>query len=199
MGARALASAALVWAVLLSALPPATAAAAPARSEAQQIVAIAKRQLGDHWRSGATGPGSFDCSGLVLYSYRKAGDARVLRKGHLRSARAMYAYFRAHGKASRTNPKPGDLVIWGGGRHVGIYIGHGYAISTLNTGVRIHRVHAVTARFTTYLHTGMGKTPVAKPVPKATATPTPTPTPTPSQTAIPTATPTPTPVAAPSS
>jgi hypothetical protein len=103
----------------------------------------------------------------------------------------MYAYFRAHGKASRTNPKPGDLVIWGGGSHVGIYIGRGYAISTLTSGVRIHRVHAVTARFTTYLHTGVWKTPVKRPAPKATVTPKPTP---PS-----TAIPTPTPLPAPSS
>lgn len=189
-GARALVSSALVWAVLVSALPPATAAAAaPARTEAQQIIAIAKRQLGDHWRSGAIGPGSFDCSGLVLYSYRKAGDAGVLGKGRLRSARAMYAYFRAHGKASRTNPKPGDLVIWGGGSHIGIYIGHGNAISTLNTGVRIHRVHAVTARFTAYLHTGMWKRLVARPAPRPAATPTPTPTPTriPSPSSVPAA------------
>lgn len=194
MGARALVSAALVWAVLVSATPPATAAAAsPARTEAQQIIAIAKRQLGDHWRSGAIGPGSFDCSGLVVYSYRKAGDTRVLGKGHLRSARAMYAFFRARGKASRSNPKPGDLVIWGGGSHVGIYIGHGYAISTLTSGVRIHRVHAVTARFTTYLHTGMWKTLVAKPAPKVTVQPKPIPT------STPTPSPTPAPLAAPSS
>ena len=158
MGARAFISSALVWAVIFSATPPATASAAgPSQTEAQQIIAIAKRQLGDHWRAGAVGPGAFDCSGLVLYSYRRAGDLRVLGKGRLRSARQIYAYFRAHGKASRSNPKPGDLVIWGGGTHIGIYIGHGKAISTLNTGVRIHRVHAVTARFTTYLHTGMWK------------------------------------------
>ncbi len=40
---------------------------------------------------------------------------------------------------------------------MGIYIGHGKAISTLTSGVHVHRVHAVTARFTTYLHTGMWK------------------------------------------
>ena len=30
-----------------------------------------------------------------------------------------------------TDPKVGDLVIWGGGTHVGIYVGNGKAISTL--------------------------------------------------------------------
>jgi cell wall-associated NlpC family hydrolase len=57
----------------------------------------------------------------------------------------------------RTTSKPGDLVVWGGGSHIGIYIGHGKAISTLTRGVRVHGVHAVTARFTAYLHTGMWK------------------------------------------
>lgn len=162
MGARAFISIALLGTALFTVTPPAPASAAtPTRTEAQQIIAIAKRQLGDHWRSGAIGPRSFDCSGLVIYAYRKAGDGRVLRYGHLRSARSLYAYFRAHGKASRSKPKPGDLVIWGRGTHVGIYIGNGKAISTLTSGVRIHRVFAVTARFTTYLHTGMWKKPAA--------------------------------------
>ena len=189
-GARALVSSALVWAVLVSASPAATVSAAAPRTEAQQIIAVAKRQIGDQWRAGAIGPRSFDCSGLVLYAYRKAGDGRVLGKGRLRSARSIYAYFRAHGKASRSNPKPGDLVIWGGGAHIGIYIGHGNAISTLNSGVRIHRVHAVTARFTAYLHTGMWKPRVVRPTVTAPVVPT-------APTAAPTAAPTPTPTAPP--
>ena len=108
-----------------------------------------------HWHYGAAGPRAFDCSGLVIYAFRHAGDRKALP--HVRSARALYNWYRAHHLASRSNPKPGDLVIWGGGTHVGIYIGHGKAISTLTRGVRVHGVHAVTARFTAYLHTGMWK------------------------------------------
>ena len=67
----------------------------------------------------------------------------------------IYYYFRARGKASRTNPRIGDIVVWGGGTHVGIYIGNGRAVSALTSGVRVHGVFAVTARFTAYLHTGM--------------------------------------------
>ena len=100
-------------------------------TEAQQIVRIARAQLGDRWHYGATGPRSFDCSGLVVYAFRKAGDARAIHTGFLRSARSIYHWFKAHGKASRTNPRVGDLVIWGGGTHIGIYIGRGKAISTL--------------------------------------------------------------------
>jgi len=127
----------------------------PRTTEAQQIVRIAKRQIGDPWRYGARGPGAFDCSGLVIYAFRKAGDFAAVARGKLASARALYRWYRARGLANRRSPRVGDLVIWGNGTHVGIYVGRGKAISTLLSGVRVHRVHAVTARFTAYLHTGM--------------------------------------------
>ena len=136
---------------------PAAAAATPIRTEAQQIIAIARAQLGDRFRMAAVGPRSFDCSGLVIYAYTKAGDGRVIHAGdpHFRTARQMYLWFKAHGKASRHDPKQGDLVVWGGGHHIGIYLGNGYAISTLERGVRVHKVSAFNMPFTAYLHTGM--------------------------------------------
>lgn len=134
-----------------------TVTSKPKTTEAQQIIRVARRQLGDPWVHGARGPRAFDCSGLVIYAFKKAGDSRTIGRGHLASARALYHWFRKHHKASRHHPQIGDLVIWGGGTHVGIYIGRGKAISTLTNGVRVHRVHAVTARFTAYLHTGMWK------------------------------------------
>ena len=150
---------ALAGAVLFTLAPGAvsTVDAAEPKTEAQQIIKIAKAQIGDPWRYGARGPRAFDCSGLVIYAYTKAGDAKAVGKGKLRSARALYRYYKARGLASRSNPKVGDLVIWGGGTHVGIYIGKGKAISTLTSGVRIHGVQAVRASFTAYLHTGMSK------------------------------------------
>ena len=171
LGARAFIPVALAAAVLFT-LAPSTpaAAAAPTTTEAAQIIQIARTRLGDHWRYGASGPTAFDCSGLVLYAFRKAGDGAVLKNGRLRSARALYHWFKAHGLASRSNPKVGDLVVWGGGSHIGIYIGNGKAISTLTNGVRIHGVHAVRARFTAYLHTGMsGQAAGATVLAKATA------------------------------
>ena len=155
MGARAFIPVALAGAALISLVPATPVAAATPRTEAQQIIRIAMQHRGAHWHYGAAGPRSFDCSGLVIYAFRHAGDRKALP--HVRSARALYNWYRAHHLASRSNPKPGDLVIWGGGSHVGIYIGHGKAISTLTSGVRVHGVHAVTARFTAYLHTGMWK------------------------------------------
>ena len=46
------------------------------------------------YRYGAMGPSAFDCSGLVLYSYKYAGDYRVVGSGHYRSARSLYYHFR---------------------------------------------------------------------------------------------------------
>ena len=158
LGARAFIPMALAGALFLSlapATPVAAASPAPRRTEAQQIIRIAKHHIGARYRWGAMGPRRFDCSGLVIYAFKHAGDGRAIANGHLRSARAIYHWFRARHLASRSNPHPGDLVIWGGGRHIGIYIGHGKAISALTNGVHTHRVHAVTARFTAYLHTGM--------------------------------------------
>jgi cell wall-associated NlpC family hydrolase len=129
-------------------------------TEAHQIIRIARTTLGRPWRYGANGPRAFDCSGMVIYAFKHAGDGRAVANGHLRSARALYRWYKSRGLASRSNPKIGDLVIWGRGTHVGIYVGHGKAISTLMRGVKIHRVHAVTASFTAYLHTGMWKKPV---------------------------------------
>ncbi len=161
IGARMFIPAALAAAVLFSLAPSTPAAATTTTTEAQQIIRIARAQLGDHWRYGAAGPRSFDCSGLVIYAYRKAGDGHVIRAGRLRSARSLYRYFKARGLASRTNPRIGDLVIWGRGTHVGIYVGNGRAISTLRNGVRVHGVFAVSARFTAYLHTGMSTKPAS--------------------------------------
>lgn len=134
--------------------------ATPARTtvtQAAQVIAIAKSKLGRAWVYGAAGPSVFDCSGLVIYAFRMAGIARIVGSSHEVSAFALYARFRALGLASQANGRPGDLVIWGGGTHVGIYLGNGLAISTLVTGVRIHGIRALTTPFTTFLHTGIAQ------------------------------------------
>jgi cell wall-associated NlpC family hydrolase len=171
-GARAFVTAALAATLFISSAPSTPASAADP-TEANQVIQIAKAQLGDPWRYGATGPSAFDCSGLVIYSYKSAGDLALIGNGNYRSASALYTYFRNRGKTSRTTATPGDLVVWGGGSHIGIYLGGGMAISTLNTGVRIHAVNAVTAPFTAYLRTGIYQLPVKLPAPAPTPTPIP--------------------------
>jgi cell wall-associated NlpC family hydrolase len=169
--------AALAAALLIPSAPPIPAAATYS-SEAGQVIRIARAQVGDRWRYGATGPSAFDCSGLVMYAYRTAGDLSMIGSGRYRSAGALYRYFLMRGRTSRTTGTPGDLVVWGNGSHIGIYLGNGMAVSTLTSGVRVHGVRAVTARFTAFLRTGIYQLP--KPTPVAVAVPIPTPTPEPS-------------------
>ncbi len=140
-------------------------------TRADQVIAIARSKLGRPWVYGAAGPSLFDCSGLVIYSFRVAGISGVIGSSSEVSAYALYARFRALGRASRTGGRPGDLVIWGGGSHVGIYLGNGRAISTLVSGVRVHAIGALTTPFTAFLHTGIATiaaTAAPRPSPKRT-------------------------------
>jgi len=130
---------------------PAPAAGATAKVPASAVVvAFARSHLRARYRHDATGPSSFDCSGLMWRVFQEAGLGTKVTS---RSARGIYVSYRSRGLASRTNPQVGDLIVWGQGSHVGVYVGRGYAISALVQGVRVHRVHAMFTPFTAYLHT----------------------------------------------
>lgn len=150
--ARSLGIAALAGVVLGTVNPAAPTASAA--SPADRVISIATAQLGDPWVWAASGPNAFDCSGLVIYSFRQAGYGARIGDGRYRSGYAMLSWFRSRGLTSSSGSR-GDVVVYGGGSHVGIYLGNGKVISTLTSGVRIHGLYAVTARFTTFLKTGM--------------------------------------------
>ncbi len=142
--------AATAAATIFVAAPAPTAAASPT-SLADRVVAEARTHLGAPYVWGSTGPHTFDCSGLVYRVFADVGQ--LARIGGNRGGYGLYQYFAARHLASRTDPQVGDLVAWGYGAHVGIYIGHGLAISALVSGVQVHGVFAVTTPFTAYLHT----------------------------------------------
>lgn len=159
---RALTFAALAAAAFLVSQAPVKAAAAePVATEsgATAVVRAAQSHLGASYQRGETGPSRFDCSGLVYRVFADVGLAG--RLGGQRSAAGLYHWFSSHHLASRTSPRVGDLVIWGGGVHVGIYIGHGRAISALTDGVRSAPVTAVLSGFTAYLHTHLASLRIA--------------------------------------
>lgn len=64
---------------------------------------IAKNQIGDPYRYGAAGPGAFDCSGLLHFSYRRAGFSNFPR-----TSDAQYRFVR---HISKANLRPGDFVF----------------------------------------------------------------------------------------
>ncbi|MDI3388018.1 C40 family peptidase [Streptomyces sp. B-S-A8] len=113
------------------AVTEAQAASAPAR--ALQVAAAKK---GAPYRWGATGPRRFDCSGLTLYSYRKAG------KKLPRTTAQQYNRTR---RVSADRRERGDLVFFHSGRnvyHVGIYAGKGRIWHAPKTGdvVRLQKI-----------------------------------------------------------
>lgn len=112
---------------------------------------IAEKQIGDPYRKAATGPNAFDCSGLVLYSFAKAG--RKLP----RTAQQQYNTSHHVSWGSRTK---GDLVAIGTSsrsiQHIGIYAGywkgHSWMVNANSGQYRGYRV--VTAPVSEYLTHG---------------------------------------------
>ncbi|MCM2577358.1 C40 family peptidase [Streptomyces meridianus] len=105
--------------------PPEASAATPQASKALRIAASKK---GAPYVWGAAGPRSFDCSGLVLYAFKKAG------KKLPRTAAQQYNRTR-HISASQR--KRGDLVFFHSGKyvyHVGIYAGKGSILHSPRPG-----------------------------------------------------------------
>jgi cell wall-associated NlpC family hydrolase len=101
-----------------------------------KAVAVARKQIGKPYRYGGNGPGSFDCSGLVQYVYKKAG-VRLPR-----TADAQHGHVKRHVKFA--DLATGDLVYFYGDGHTGIVSkvtgGKVYMIHAAHTGTRIKQV-----------------------------------------------------------
>ncbi len=95
----------------------------------ERVAKVAQAQKGDRYVLGSTGPGAFDCSGLVNYAYRKA-TGRVL-------PRTSYALAGSVEHVSKRSRKVGDLVFYRGNGHVGVYIGKGRVAQALNPRVGV--------------------------------------------------------------
>ena len=100
---------------------------APSGQKALDAVAYARSRLGKPYVWAAVGPDSFDCSGLTMWAWGKAGVSMPHYSG------AQYAKFP---KVPIDQLQPGDLVFRGAGGsdHVGIYIGNGLMINAPRTG-----------------------------------------------------------------
>jgi peptidoglycan DL-endopeptidase CwlO len=119
------------WVTTTTTTPPPPPGNTPARGW-QTALAAAQAELGKPYQWGAAGPDSFDCSGLTMWSWAKAGVSLP----HL--AQAQYAMTRPIAIA---NLLPGDLVFYGtpsNVHHVGIYVGGGTMIDAPETGEFVH-------------------------------------------------------------
>jgi len=117
--------------------PPASVPApAPATGRAAAVVAFAKAQVGKRYAYGAAGPNTYDCSGLVMASYKKIG-INLPHQSEQIAARGR--------KVPSGQWQPGDVIHTSG--HVAIYIGGGKMVEAANpsAGVRIAPVRGGTA------------------------------------------------------
>jgi peptidoglycan DL-endopeptidase CwlO len=100
-------------------LPPPSGAAAVA-------VHAAEAQLNKPYQFAASGPDSFDCSGLTMFAWAQAGVSMA----HF--AATQYTEF-PHVPISQL--APGDLVFYGSPiHHVGMFVGNGTMIEAPHTG-----------------------------------------------------------------
>ena len=94
-----------------------------------KVATIAQNQIGKPYVWAAAGPNSFDCSGLVLWSYAKAGMPGIYHQSQVQLNDAFAI------PASRA--VPGDLVFYhdqvGSVYHVGIYLSPGKTVAAIDT------------------------------------------------------------------
>lgn len=108
---------AAVLAVSLISFAPSADAATRGQRVAKAFDVV-RAQKGDAYKYGASGPNRFDCSGLVYYSFRRAGFTNIPRTS---SQQARFAT-----RIKKRNMRKGDLMFFydgGGVYHVAVFAG----------------------------------------------------------------------------
>ena len=118
--------------VVAPSAPPVISNPAPNQSVAvKRVIAYAKQQLGKPYLWAASGPASFDCSGLTMQAWARAGVSLP---------HYSVAQFEQSTRVSMADAKPGDLLFWsndgtpGGIHHVALYLGGGQFLEAPHTG-----------------------------------------------------------------
>jgi cell wall-associated NlpC family hydrolase len=115
----------------------ATAQPAPATSKAATAVQAAMSKIGSSYSYGATGPSSFDCSGLVMWALRQAG---------MSVPHSSFAQYGLGQSVSADQIQAGDLVFFNtagaGASDVGIATSATTAVSATTHGVMTHEIRS---------------------------------------------------------
>ncbi|MGW4755237.1 NlpC/P60 family protein [Streptomyces chartreusis] len=98
-------------------------------TKAEKALAFARSQIGKPYVWGATGPDSYDCSGLTQAAWKAAG---------VDIPRVTYDQVNAGTTVPLSSAQPGDLVFfYDDVTHVGIYIGNGMMIHAPKPGAYV--------------------------------------------------------------
>ncbi|MFJ2907261.1 NlpC/P60 family protein [Streptomyces sp. NPDC087212] len=97
--------------------------------KAGKALAFARAQVGKPYVWGATGPGSYDCSGLTQAAWKAAG---------VTLPRTTYDQVNAGTTVPLADARPGDLIFfYDDVTHVGLYIGNGMMIHAPKPGAYV--------------------------------------------------------------
>jgi hypothetical protein len=108
--------------------PTPPAAVLPQKSPGEMAVDAARTKLGSDYSYGAVGPDSFDCSGLVQWSYEQAG---------VELPRTSYDQLATGTPVPLDDLQPGDVVSFYGGSHSALYAGDGKVIHASTYGIGV--------------------------------------------------------------
>ncbi|MCD9873421.1 C40 family peptidase [Streptomyces guryensis] len=98
-------------------------------TQAEKALAFARAQIGKPYVWGATGPGSYDCSGLTQAAWKAAGVSLP---------RTTYDQVNVGTTVSLADARPGDLIFFYDDiSHVGVYIGNGMMIHAPKPGAYV--------------------------------------------------------------
>jgi cell wall-associated NlpC family hydrolase len=103
----------------------------PASGPARAALNFAYAQRGKPYSYGASGPNSYDCSGLTMKAWAAAG---------VNITRTTNSQYAATKRVAKSNLQPGDLVFFNSLGHVGLYVGGGQMIHAPRTGKNVEVV-----------------------------------------------------------
>ncbi|MER5728718.1 NlpC/P60 family protein [Streptomyces sp. NPDC002138] len=111
------------------ALPELPGSGGASSGRAATAVMAARAAVGRPYVWGATGPSGFDCSGLMVWSYRQAGVSLPRTSQEQRHAGR---------RVSLSEARPGDLVTYrSDASHVGMYVGNGQVVHAPYPGAAV--------------------------------------------------------------
>lgn len=115
-----------------------------------RIIAVARKQIGDRYVPGMSGPNAFDCSGLTRYIFKVVTGRNL---PHYSGAQ-----YRMVKRIPLKKAQPGDLVFFmrNGAHHVGIYIGNHRMIDAPGVGRRV-RVSPISGSWWSAHYSGVGR------------------------------------------
>lgn len=99
-----------------------------ASGRVKDAIDFALSHVGDSYSWGGNGPNSWDCSGLTMAAFKKAG---------IDIGRVTYDQVKKGKEVPMSDVQPGDLVFFADLSHVGMYVGDGKVVNAARPGVGV--------------------------------------------------------------